>query len=59
MITLKRVYEYVLMIRANTDIPIKLMKVDQIITSPDVKGNLTIKLLKNKIVWYTKKIRNL
>ena len=59
MITLKRVYEYVLMIRANTDIPIKLMKVDQIITSPDVKGNLIIKLLKNKIVWYTKKIRNL
>lgn len=47
------------MIRANTDIPIKLMKTNQVITSPDVKGNLMIKLIKNKIVWSNKKRRSL
>ena len=38
------------MIRASTDTPIKVIKVNQIKISPEVKGNLVIKPIRNKVV---------
>ena len=42
------------MIRASTDTPIKVIKVNQIKISPEVKGNLVIKPIRNKVVWNNK-----